>query len=141
MSEVWTVFEAMKREVRQERQGKGDVVTKTALMMMKALFPDTTIGNAMKLLEHESVLRLCTSTDHFYKVEGSHGEEYHILRELTYCPCPSFRQILARNNQLMCKHLLAIHIGEAMGKIKFLTVLEADYLTLYFASKPAPSLP
>ena len=108
--------------------------------MLKALFPETTIDNALKLLEHQSILRIQSPSDYFFKVEGSHGEEYHVLRELNFCPCPAYRQVLVRNHQLMvlsiqCKHLLAIHLGDTLDSIKTLRVLPEDYATLYFASK------
>lgn len=144
MSEVWVVFTAMKTEIKSQSSCIQHAVTDSALLMLKALFPDTTIGNALKLLEHQSILRIESPSDYFYKVEGSHGEEYHVLRELNYCPCPAYRQILVRNHQLMvrfsqCKHLLAIHLGETMQQIKVLRVEQGDYATLYFASRRTAS--
>ena len=140
MSEVWTVFSALKAEVKSQKRRIQYSVSTSALLMLKALFPETTIDMGLKLLEHQSILRIESPTDYFYKVEGSHGEEYHVLRELNYCPCPAYRQILVRNHQLMvfptqCKHLLAIHLGETMQEIKTLRVAPEDYATLYFSSK------
>jgi len=144
MSEVWTVFTALKTEVKARNGGSHHTVSDSAKLMLKALFPETTIDNALKLLEHQSILRIQSPSDYFFKVEGSHGEEYHVLRELNFCPCPAYRQVLVRNHQLMvlsiqCKHLLAIHLGDTLDSIKTLRVLPEDYATLYFASKRTAS--
>lgn len=144
MSEVWTVFAALKAEVKTQNSSSHYAVSDPAKLMLRALFPETTIDNALKLLEHQSILRIQSPSDYFYKVEGSHGEEYHVLRELNFCPCPAYRQVLVRNHQLMvvstqCKHLLAIHLGDSLQRIKTLRVVPEDYSTLYFASKRTAS--
>nr|XP_023688918.1 zinc finger SWIM domain-containing protein 7 isoform X2 [Paramormyrops kingsleyae] len=49
-------------------------------------------------------------------VLGGSGKLYSCLASCHYCPCPAFAfSVLRKNNSLLCKHILAVHLCQAMG--------------------------
>ncbi|XP_056314640.1 zinc finger SWIM domain-containing protein 7 [Danio aesculapii] len=51
-----------------------------------------------------------------FQVLGGSGRLYTCFTSCHYCPCPAFSYtVLRRNESLMCKHLLAVVLSQAMG--------------------------
>ncbi|KAK1128684.1 zinc finger SWIM domain-containing protein 7-like isoform X1 [Acipenser oxyrinchus oxyrinchus] len=51
-----------------------------------------------------------------FQVVGSSGRSYTCYSSCHYCPCPAFAFcVLRRNDSLLCKHILATYLSQAMG--------------------------
>ncbi|KAK2952157.1 hypothetical protein BLNAU_12860 [Blattamonas nauphoetae] len=81
---------------------------------------------AISLLEENRIVFLKTSSGRgYYRVEGK-NEAY--LCYPHYCSCLSFMySVVLHLESCMCKHQLAIHIGEAMGCIPTQDITDNEY--------------
>lgn len=49
-------------------------------------------------------------------VQAELGEEKRAARRRCFGPCPAFAYtVLLRNESLLCKHILAVYLSQAMG--------------------------
>uniref|UniRef100_A0AAQ4NUX0 Zinc finger, SWIM-type containing 7 n=1 Tax=Gasterosteus aculeatus aculeatus TaxID=481459 RepID=A0AAQ4NUX0_GASAC len=72
---------------------------------------------ALDLVDHHSVTCLSSPSGRkAFQVIGGSGRLYTCFASCHYCPCPAFAySVLRRNDGLLCKHLLAIYLCEAVG--------------------------
>lgn len=84
------------------------------------IFFEKTWASAAELLDHATITRItpkCTTdTRVFWKVHSTSGSTYHCFAG--YCSCHAFANCIthSQGQHLICKHLLAVRLAEAMGK-------------------------
>uniref|UniRef100_A0A673K473 Zinc finger SWIM domain-containing protein 7 n=1 Tax=Sinocyclocheilus rhinocerous TaxID=307959 RepID=A0A673K473_9TELE len=72
---------------------------------------------ALDLVDQRSVTCVSSPSGRkAFQVLGGSGRLYTCFTSCHYCPCPAFSfSVLRRNESLMCKHLLAACLSQAMG--------------------------
>ncbi|XP_048582076.1 zinc finger SWIM domain-containing protein 7 isoform X3 [Nematostella vectensis] len=76
------------------------------------------------------VIMRCLTVVSILKVIGSAGQMYTCLLSSDYCTCPSYTYtVLVKMDSILCKHLLAAHLAEALGNIKEKRVLDHEVMT------------
>ncbi|ESP05093.1 hypothetical protein LOTGIDRAFT_103136, partial [Lottia gigantea] len=88
---------------------------------------------ALELIDNESVTLLTSpSGREVYQVVGSAGTKYYTcFISSHYCSCPAFRfSVLKKEDYLLCKHLLAIKLSEAMEKVKRNPITDNEMVTI-----------
>uniref|UniRef100_UPI00358EC6AD zinc finger SWIM domain-containing protein 7 n=1 Tax=Myxine glutinosa TaxID=7769 RepID=UPI00358EC6AD len=73
---------------------------------------------ALDLVDNRSVSRLLSPSGRYaYQVLGRSGAVYTCLANSLYCSCPAFfYSVVRKSDVLLCKHLLAAHVSEALGQ-------------------------
>ncbi|XP_068748825.1 zinc finger SWIM domain-containing protein 7-like [Montipora capricornis] len=74
--------------------------------------------HALDLVDQKKVTKLTSTSGRvLYQVEGSSNRVYNCLITGEFCTCPSYTYtVLVKTESLMCKHLLAVHLAEALGE-------------------------
>ncbi|XP_052103349.1 zinc finger SWIM domain-containing protein 7-like isoform X4 [Mytilus californianus] len=87
---------------------------------------------ALDLVDHRNVSHMTSPSGRsVYQVIGSSGTPYTCFTTSLYCSCPAFRySVLMKDDHLMCKHVLAIKLSEAMKLTKTLEVTDDEMATL-----------
>ncbi|KAM4726997.1 zinc finger SWIM domain-containing protein 7 isoform 2-T2 [Anableps anableps] len=72
---------------------------------------------ALDLVDQRSVTCLSSPSGRkAFQVIGASGRLYTCFLYCHYCPCPAFTYTVLRRNQgLLCKHILAIYLCQAMA--------------------------
>ncbi|KPP66831.1 zinc finger SWIM domain-containing protein 7-like [Scleropages formosus] len=72
--------------------------------------------HALDLVDHRSVTCLSSPSGRkVFQVVGASGNFYTCYISVHYCPCPAFAfSVLRRNESLLCKHILAIYLSQAL---------------------------
>ncbi|XP_047462555.1 zinc finger SWIM domain-containing protein 7 [Mugil cephalus] len=66
-----------------------------------------------------------------FQVVGGSGRLYTCFSSCHYCPCPAFTYtVLRRNEGLLCKHILAIYLCQAMAVTQQDSVSDQQMSTL-----------
>ena len=109
-------------ELREQWDTEGELPD-GLLRDLLTLFPSTLLP-ALDLVDHKAVIELkSTSGRCIYEVAGISEGSYCCLLETNYCPCTSFQySVLTKDDSLMCKHLLAVHISIALGLVSYIGV-------------------
>ncbi|KAL3270697.1 hypothetical protein HHI36_021225 [Cryptolaemus montrouzieri] len=97
--------------------------TEDHLESLHDVFGNIFIG-AAELLEHHKITQYRTDDGirKVYKV-GNKKEQFTIYENINFCHCPVFRyQVLELQNCVTCKHVLAMILGDALGKVSKETV-------------------
>jgi len=86
------------------------------------LVPESTLLGALDLIDFQSVTKLIsTSGRSFYQVAGSSSTYLISFGSHPYpsfCPCIAFATaVLAHDQQVHCKHILACHLAEKLGRV------------------------
>ncbi|KAL8199016.1 UNVERIFIED_CONTAM: Zinc finger SWIM domain-containing protein 7 [Gekko kuhli] len=64
-------------------------------------------------------------------VLGSSGKPYTCYASCHFCSCPAFAfSVLRKSDSLLCKHLLAIYLSQALGTCQELTVSNKQLTSL-----------
>ncbi|XP_045840629.1 zinc finger SWIM domain-containing protein 7 isoform X2 [Meles meles] len=72
------------------------------------------------------------------QVLGSSGKTYTCLASCHYCSCPAFAfSVLRKSDSLLCKHLLAVYLGQVMGTCRRLQVSDEQLTGLLVLKKQA----
>ncbi|KAG5283975.1 hypothetical protein AALO_G00021580 [Alosa alosa] len=83
---------------------------------------------ALDLVDQRSVT--CVSSPsgrRVFRVMGGSGQRYTCFTSCHYCPCPAFSiLVLKRNTSLLCKHILAAYLCQAMGLSQHEQVSDQD---------------
>ena len=59
------------------------------------------------------------------------GQKYHCLPTSNYCSCPSFvYNVVLRQDWLLCKHQLAVHLATAMERCSTVQVTDTEFTRL-----------
>ncbi|KAF7206107.1 zinc finger SWIM-type containing 7 [Nothobranchius furzeri] len=72
---------------------------------------------ALDLVDQRSVTCLTSPSGRkAFQVVGGSGRLYTCFLSCHYCPCPAFAYtVLCRNQGLLCKHILAVYLCQAMA--------------------------
>uniref|UniRef100_A0A3P9BHY8 Zinc finger, SWIM-type containing 7 n=1 Tax=Maylandia zebra TaxID=106582 RepID=A0A3P9BHY8_9CICH len=72
---------------------------------------------ALDLVDQHSVTCLTAPSGRkAFQVTGGSGRLYTCFLSCHYCPCPAFAySVLRRNDGLVCKHILAVYLSQAMA--------------------------
>ncbi|XP_078539719.1 zinc finger SWIM domain-containing protein 7 isoform X2 [Lissotriton helveticus] len=86
------------------------------LLALKFVFGSSALY-ALDLVDQHSVTRVTSPSGRMvFQVLGSSGKLYTCYSSCHYCSCPSFAfSVLKRNDSLLCKHVLAIYLSQALG--------------------------
>uniref|UniRef100_A0A3B4B0H6 SWIM-type domain-containing protein n=1 Tax=Periophthalmus magnuspinnatus TaxID=409849 RepID=A0A3B4B0H6_9GOBI len=87
---------------------------------------------ALDLVDQRSVTCLSSpSGRRTFQVTGGSGRTYTCFVSCHFCPCPAFAYtVLRRNEGLLCKHLLAVYLSQAMGVTQQEAVSDQEMTTL-----------
>ncbi|KAF8578017.1 hypothetical protein K439DRAFT_1363359, partial [Ramaria rubella] len=107
-----------------------------ALQALRILLPDNVIVAAFDLIDRRKVFRYKTSWGRsFYEVFGSR-RRYSVSVDLpsptpAYCACPAFAyNVLLTDNQVMCKHVLAVKLARRIDKCVERTITQDELVLI-----------
>uniref|UniRef100_A0A0B7B3P7 SWIM-type domain-containing protein n=1 Tax=Arion vulgaris TaxID=1028688 RepID=A0A0B7B3P7_9EUPU len=91
--------------------------------------------SALDLVEKRSVTRVSSpSGRELFQIIGASGTPYTCFHHLKYCSCPAYHfSVLCKEEHIMCKHVLAMKLSEAMGLTKSLQVSDAEITNMIMA--------
>ncbi|XP_072326134.1 zinc finger SWIM domain-containing protein 7 [Scyliorhinus torazame] len=114
-------------------------LTDELLLALKFVFGPAAL-QALELVDRRAVTLVNSHSGRsLYQVEGSSGQVYHCLSSCLYCSCPAFLySVLRRNDNILCKHLLAVYLCQAMGVVHQLTVTDKQLTSLLLAKDKEP---
>ncbi|KAH9525789.1 Zinc finger SWIM domain-containing protein 7 [Bulinus truncatus] len=80
--------------------------------------------SALDLIDKASVTKIISPSGRIlFQVLGTSGAPYICFANNNYCSCPAYNfSVLKREEHLMCKHVLAMKLSQAMGVSKILNV-------------------
>uniref|UniRef100_A0A672GZ92 Zinc finger, SWIM-type containing 7 n=1 Tax=Salarias fasciatus TaxID=181472 RepID=A0A672GZ92_SALFA len=83
---------------------------------LKFIFGSSAL-QALDLVDQRSVTCVSSPSGRkAFQVAGGSGRLYTCFLSCHYCPCPAFAYtVLRRNGGLLCKHLLAVYLCQAMA--------------------------
>jgi len=86
--------------------------------------------HALDLIDQKNVIKLTTPSGRsLYQVVGSSNQVYNCLITGEFCTCPSYTfTVLVKMESLMCKHLLAVHLAEALGECRNRDISDEDFV-------------
>ncbi|XP_069082390.1 zinc finger SWIM domain-containing protein 7 isoform X3 [Pleurodeles waltl] len=86
------------------------------LLALKFVFGSSALY-ALDLVDQHCVTRITSPSGRVvFQVLGSSGKLYTCYSSCHYCSCPSFTfSVLKKNDSLLCKHVLAIYLSQALG--------------------------
>ncbi|XP_067864688.1 zinc finger SWIM domain-containing protein 7 [Heptranchias perlo] len=114
-------------------------LTDELLLALKFVFGPAAV-HALELVDQQSVTLVYSPSGRtLYQVVGSSGQVYHCLTSCLYCSCPAFMySVLRRNDNILCKHILAVYLCQAMGVYRHLTVSDQQLTSLLLARDEGP---
>ncbi|XP_064425059.1 zinc finger SWIM domain-containing protein 7 [Latimeria chalumnae] len=129
------VAEELLREVRRNYQETSQI-TDELLLALKFVFGPSAV-HALDLIDQHSVTRITSpSRRTVYQVLGSSGRVYTCFPSCHFCSCPAFVfSVLWRNDALVCKHILAVYLSQAMGACQEVTVSNQQMTELLLAKE------
>ncbi|AWP00399.1 putative zinc finger SWIM domain-containing protein 7 [Scophthalmus maximus] len=101
------------------------------LIALKFVFGPCAL-QALDLVDQRSVTCLSSSSGRkAFQVIGGSGHLYTCFVSCHYCPCPAFAYtVLRRNEGLLCKHILAVYLCQAIGVTQQESVSDQQMSTL-----------
>ncbi|KAI6648826.1 Zinc finger SWIM domain-containing protein 7 [Oopsacas minuta] len=110
------------QEVKEQWTTDGEI-SDGLMRDLLTVFPNS-LFPALDLVDHKAVTRLkSTSGRCVYEVASVSEQSYSCLLEANFCPCSSFHySVLSKDEAIMCKHLLAIHISVALDIVSHIGV-------------------
>ncbi|NXU09966.1 ZSWM7 protein, partial [Pardalotus punctatus] len=76
------------------------------------------------------------SSSPLFQVLGSSGKLYTCYSSCHFCTCPAFGfSVLQKNESLLCKHILAVYLSQAMGACQELSVSEEQLTNILLAEE------
>ncbi|XP_025892749.1 zinc finger SWIM domain-containing protein 7 [Nothoprocta perdicaria] len=104
------------------------------LLGLKFLFGPCALP-ALDLVDQRSVTRVVSPSGRTaYQVLGSSGKLYTCYSSCHFCTCPAFDfTVLQKNESLLCKHILAVYLSQAMGACQELSVSEEQLTNILLA--------
>ncbi|XP_026184625.1 zinc finger SWIM domain-containing protein 7 [Mastacembelus armatus] len=109
------VAEQLFRDIQKTHQ-ESSQIPDDLLIALKFVFGPCAL-QALDLVDQRSVTCLSSPSGRkAFQVMGGSGCLYTCFVSCHYCPCPAFAYaVLRRNEALLCKHILAIYLCQAMG--------------------------
>uniref|UniRef100_A0A3Q2YU92 Zinc finger, SWIM-type containing 7 n=1 Tax=Hippocampus comes TaxID=109280 RepID=A0A3Q2YU92_HIPCM len=110
------VAEQLFRDIRKTYQETAQSKLVDAFKVLRFVFGACAV-QALDLVDQRSVTCLSSPSGRkAFQVIGASGSLYTCFTSCHYCPCPAFAYtVLRRNDGLLCKHILAVCLCEAMG--------------------------
>ncbi|XP_071179091.1 zinc finger SWIM domain-containing protein 7-like isoform X1 [Mytilus edulis] len=127
---IKSVGEELWKEVENAYTDSGkitdEILSALSFVYQSSLLP------ALDLVDHRNVSHMTSPSGRsIYQVIGSSGTPYTCFTTSFYCSCPAFRySVLMKDDHLMCKHVLAIKLSEAMKLTKELAITDDEMATL-----------
>ncbi|XP_076106156.1 zinc finger SWIM domain-containing protein 7-like isoform X2 [Mytilus galloprovincialis] len=127
---IKSVGEELWKEVENSYTDSGkitdEILSALSFVYQSSLLP------ALDLVDHRNVSHMTSPSGRsIYQVIGSSGTPYTCFTTSFYCSCPAFRySVLMKDDHLMCKHVLAIKLSEAMKLTKALAITDDEMATL-----------
>ncbi|NXG53726.1 ZSWM7 protein, partial [Psilopogon haemacephalus] len=92
---------------------------------------------ALDLVDRHSVTRVVAPSGRIaYQVLGSSGKVYTCYSSCHFCTCPAFGfAVLQKSESLLCKHILAVYLSQAVGACQELTVSEEQLTSILLAEE------
>uniref|UniRef100_A0A8C1SP54 SWIM-type domain-containing protein n=1 Tax=Cyprinus carpio TaxID=7962 RepID=A0A8C1SP54_CYPCA len=114
-SPLLSVAEQLLRDL-QRTYSETKQITDDLLIALRFVFGPCAL-QALDLVDQRSVTCVSSPSGRdAFQVLGGSGRLYTCFTSCHYCPCPAFSfTALRRNKSLMCKHLLAACLSQAMG--------------------------
>ncbi|XP_040006450.1 zinc finger SWIM domain-containing protein 7 [Xiphias gladius] len=110
-----TVAEQLFQDIQKSYQETSQIPD-DLLIALKFVFGPCAL-QALDLVDQRSVTCLSSPSGRkVFQVMGGSGRLYTCFVSCHYCPCPAFAYtVLRRNEGLLCKHILAAYLFQAMG--------------------------
>ncbi|XP_068122110.1 zinc finger SWIM domain-containing protein 7 [Hyperolius riggenbachi] len=117
-----SVAEELLREIKRSYQETSQI-SDEHLLGLKFIFGPTALY-ALDLVDQRSVTHVTSPSGRStFQVTGSSGKLYTCYKACHYCSCPAFSYtVLRRGDSLVCKHLLAVYLSQALGVCQEVTV-------------------
>ncbi|XP_064620320.1 zinc finger SWIM domain-containing protein 7-like [Lineus longissimus] len=117
-------------EVKRTSEGKG-CVTDEVMSALNFVFQASLLP-ALDLVDNKCVTHISSPNGRtVYQVIGSSGTPYTLCETVNFCCCPAYRYaVLKREDQMMCKHFLAMKLSEALGVCKQEEVTDKEMVSL-----------
>lgn len=114
MSSLPVVAEQLFKDIQKTFQEK-TIIPDDLLIALRFVFGSCAL-QALDLVDQRSVT--CVSSPsgrQAFQVLGASGRLYTCFTSCHYCPCPAFAYtVLRRNESLLCKHILAVYLSQAI---------------------------
>ncbi|XP_030601471.1 zinc finger SWIM domain-containing protein 7 [Archocentrus centrarchus] len=109
------VAEQLFRDIQKTYQETSQIPN-DLLIALKFVFGSCAL-QALDLVDQHSVTCLTSPSGRkAFQVTGGSGRLYTCFLSCHYCPCPAFAySVLRRNDALLCKHILAVYLCQAMA--------------------------
>ncbi|XP_032934475.1 zinc finger SWIM domain-containing protein 7 isoform X1 [Catharus ustulatus] len=129
------VAEELLREIKKSFQETSQVPD-DLLLGLKFIFGPSAVP-ALDLVDQRSVTRVRSPSGRtLYQVLGSSGKLYTCYSSCHFCTCPAFGfSVLQKSESLLCKHILAVYLSQAMGACQELAVSEEQLTNILLAEE------
>ncbi|XP_015787119.1 zinc finger SWIM domain-containing protein 7-like [Tetranychus urticae] len=114
------IFHSICKSIKEEPRERGDnKLSEDFLSQLVYLFGDDLV-NAFDLIDKKRIyLVRSDSGRQVFKVLSKDGANYYICyTHAYYCTCPAFKHKVITSDLVMCKHLTATRIADAMGLVE-----------------------
>lgn len=130
-----SVAEELLREIKHNYQETSQI-SDEHLLGLKFIFGPSALY-ALDLVDQRSVSHVTSPSGRsIFQVAGSSGKVYTCYKACHYCSCPSFSfSVLRRNDSLMCKHILAVYLSQAIGCCQDLSVSDKQMSGILLAKE------
>ncbi|XP_053214454.1 zinc finger SWIM domain-containing protein 7-like [Panonychus citri] len=119
-SNLFKIFQSICRSVRDEPRPQGDnKLSDDYLTQLVYLFGDDLI-NALTLIDDKRIylVRSDSGRQVFKVLSQDKPIHYICYKNAYYCTCLAFKHKVISSDSIMCKHLIATRIADAMGLIE-----------------------
>ncbi|XP_076024748.1 zinc finger SWIM domain-containing protein 7 [Genypterus blacodes] len=125
-----SVAEQLFRDIQKTFQETSQIPD-DLLIALKFIFGPCAL-QALDLVDQRSVTCLSSPSGRkAFQVTGASGRLYTCFISCHYCPCPAFTYtVLHRNEGLLCKHILATYLSQALGVTQQASVSDQQMSTL-----------
>ena len=132
-SVLHSTVEQLLLEVKRETQNQDNPsLSDNLLSALNAVFQQPLLY-ALDLVDKDHVTRYaCPPGRELFQVQASTGKRlYTCLLSSNYCSCPSFvYSVVLKEDSLMCKHVLAVQLARAMGRVKTTEISSEEFAEL-----------
>ncbi|XP_049332093.1 zinc finger SWIM domain-containing protein 7 [Astyanax mexicanus] len=131
------VAEQLLKDVQRAYSEKSQIPD-DLLIALRFAFGSCTL-QALDLVDQRSVTRVSSPSGRVaFQVLGGSGCLYTCYTSCHYCSCPAFSfSVLRRNESLVCKHILAAYLCQAMGLCQQEQVPD-QHMTLILSGRAQP---
>ncbi|XP_067113931.1 zinc finger SWIM domain-containing protein 7 [Osmerus mordax] len=137
MSSLPAVAEQLLQDI-QKTFHETSLIPDDLLIALRFVFGSCAL-QALDLVDQRSVTCVSSPSGRkAFQVLGGSGKLYTCFISCHFCPCPAFAYtVLRRNESLLCKHILASYLSQAMG-VSRLEVLSDQQMSLILSGGASP---